>query len=104
MNSSNIIFKINYKKCKNKKMGIKSWMNYASKKQKADSSSIDEINILKDYSLFSDDNSFTSDSKKFYLWISDGDVIKKDELDKITDNFEGFLLERLFIIPTRICY
>lgn len=97
MNSSNIIFKINYKKCKIKKIGIKSWMNYASKKQ-------NEINILKDYSLFSDDNSFTSDSKKFYLWISDGDVIKKDELDKITDNFEGFLLERLFIIPTRICY
>lgn len=41
MNSSNIIFKINYKKCKIKKIGIKSWMNYASKKQKADSSSID---------------------------------------------------------------
>ena len=99
MSSSNIVFKINYKKCKNKKMGIKSWMNYASQKQKADSSSIDEINILKDYSLFSDNDSFTSDNKESYLWSGNGDVIKKDELDKIGDNFEGFFWRGFVSFP-----
>ena len=34
--SSNIVFKINYKNVRIK-MSIKSWMNYSSKKQKADS-------------------------------------------------------------------
>src|SRR5699024_5486666 len=90
---------INYKICKNKKAGIKSWMNYASKKQKADSSSIDKINILKDYSLFSNDDNFTNDSKESYLWSSDGDIIKKDELDKITDNFEGFFWRGFLSFP-----
>ncbi len=34
MSSCNIVFKINYKKCKNKKIEIKSWMNYHQKNKK----------------------------------------------------------------------
>ena len=34
MSNSNIVFKINYKTCKNKKVGIKGWLDYASKNKK----------------------------------------------------------------------
>mgnify|MGYP001855971649 CR=1 FL=1 len=61
MSKSDIVFQINYKKCKNKKLGIKSWLDYASKKQKADSSSIDEYNLLKDYALFSDKKTYLNE-------------------------------------------
>ena len=52
MSKSDIVLNIQYKYCKNKKVGVRGWLNYASRKQKADSSSIDEYNMLKDYALF----------------------------------------------------
>ena len=89
MSSSNIVFKIEYKKVSNKKKGIKSWMNYVSKKEKADSSSIDEYNLLKDYALFTDKETYLDESYDTYLWSSKGDVLKNDELNKLQDNNKG---------------
>lgn len=99
MNSTSIVFQIQYKKCKNKKLGIKKWMEYASKKQKADSSSLDEYNLLKDYALFSDKEVFLDENNDTYLWSSNGDVLKKDELDKIADKNEGFFWRGFVSFP-----
>ena len=99
MSSSNIVFKIEYKKVSNKKKGIKSWMNYVSKKEKADSSSIDEYNLLKDYALFTDKETYLDESYDTYLWSSKGDVLKNDVLNKLQDN----ILERISFFSIRVC-
>lgn len=99
MSKSDIVFQINYKKCKNKKLGIKSWLDYASKKQKADSSSIDEYNLLKDYALFSDKETYLNESYETYLWTSNGDVLKKDAIAKLEDNSAGFFWRGFLSFP-----
>ena len=99
MSKSDIIFQINYKKCKNKKLGIKSWLDYASKKQKADSSSIDEYNLLKDYALFSDKETYLNESYETYLWTRNGDVLKKDAIAKLEDNSAGFFWRGFISFP-----
>ena len=100
MSSSNIVFKIEYKKVSNKKKGIKSWMNYVSKKDKADSSSIDEYNLLKDYALFTDKETYLDESYDTYLWSSKGDVLKNDELNKLQDNNKGLFWRGFLSFPS----
>ena len=100
MSKSDIVFQLQYKKCKNKKLGIKSWMDYASRKQKADASSIDEYNLLKDYALFSDKKTYLDESYETYLWSNEGDVLKKDELDKINDTNNGVFWRGFLSFPS----
>lgn len=100
MSKSDIVFQLQYKKCKNKKLGIKSWMGYASRKQKADASSIDEYNLLKDYALFSDKQTYLDESYETYLWSNEGDVLKKDELNKITDTNNGVFWRGFLSFPS----
>lgn len=100
MSSSNIVFKIEYKKVSSKKKGIKSWMNYVSKKDKADSSSIDEYNLLKDYALFTDKETYLDESYDTYLWSSKGDVLKNDELNKLQDNNKGLFWRGFLSFPS----
>lgn len=99
MSNSNIVFKINYKTCKNKKVGIKGWLDYASKKQKADSSSIDEYNLLKEYALFSDKETYLDESYETYLWTNNGDILKKDAIAKLIDNSSGFFWRGFLSFP-----
>ena len=101
MSKSDIVFNLQYKKCKNKKYGIKGWMNYASKKQKADASSIDEYNLLKDYALFSDKETYLNENNETYLWTNDGDVIKQDEFNKITDTGTGIYWRGFLSFPSQ---
>ena len=75
MSKSDIVFRIEYKKPSNKKSAIKGWMNYVSQKQKADSSSIDEYNLLKDYALFTDKETYLDESYDTFLWSSNGAII-----------------------------
>lgn len=75
-------------------------MNYASKKQKADASSIDEYNLLKDYALFSDKETYLNENNETYLWTSDGDVVKQDELNKITDTGTGIYWRGFLSFPS----
>ena len=75
-------------------------MNYASRKQKADASSIDEYNLLKDYALFSDRKTYLDESYETYLWSNEGDVLKKDELDKITDTNNGVFWRGFLSFPS----
>ena len=101
MSKSDIVFRIEYKKPSNKKSAIKGWMNYVSQKQKADSSSIDEYNLLKDYALFTDKETYLDESYDTFLWSSNGDVLKKDELDKITDTNKGIFWRGFLSFPSK---
>lgn len=97
MSKSDIVFQIQYKTPKNKKMGIIKWMGYASQKQKADSSSIDEYNLLKDYSLLSNKDVYLNEEDEVFIWNKNGDISKKDVIDNLNNSdykgvfWRGFL-------------
>ncbi len=99
MSSSNIIFQMEYKYCKNKRNGISRWMDYASKKQNADSSSIDDYNLLKDYALFSDKETYLNESNETFLWSKNGDVLKQDALFNFQDKSKGFFWRGFVSFP-----
>lgn len=83
MSKSDIVFQLEYKMPKNKKVGITKWIGYASQKQKADSSSIDEYNVLKDYTLFSDKSAYLTETDEVFLFNGNGDVLKKDAINEL---------------------
>lgn len=97
MSKSNIVFQLQYQNSKNKNKGISSWVKYATQKNKADSSSIDQYNLLNDFILYSKKDAFTIENDEAFLWNSSGDISTKDVLDKIKnlDNngmyWRGFL-------------
>lgn len=97
MSKSDIVFQLQYKTSKNKKIGICKWIGYATQKQKADSFSIDETNILKDYVLYSDKNSFLSEEVETFLWNSQGDVLKKDVINGVKDMNSNGIFWRGFL-------
>ncbi len=99
MQTTNIIFQMEYKKCNNKRKGISGWLKYVSNKSKADSSSIDEYNLLKDYSLFSDKETYLTEEQETFLWTSDGDILKKDIIDGLDDNNKGFFWRGFVSFP-----
>lgn len=95
--SSNIVFQVEYKNCKNLKTGIKNWVWYATQKQKADSSSIDEKDYLKDFIIYKDKDNFLDETSETFLWNKDGDLLNDDvkiKIDNINRNgyfWRGFL-------------
>ncbi|MBQ8891316.1 MAG: hypothetical protein IJ068_00415 [Bacilli bacterium] len=97
MSKSNIVFKLEYQNPKNKTKGISGWIKYATQKNKADPSSIDQYNLLNDFIIYSKKDAFITESDEAFLWNSNGDVAVKDVLDKIKvlDNngmyWRGFL-------------
>lgn len=99
MSKSDIVLNIQYKYCKNKKVGVRGWLNYASRKQKADSSSIDEYNMLKDYALFSDKDSFLNEDSECYLWNNNGDINKQDIISNMDDMGKGLFYRGFLSFP-----
>ena len=83
MSKSNIVFQIQYKTPKNKKQAITKWIGYASQKQKADSSSIYEYNLLKDYALYHDKETYLTETDETFIWNSNGDLLKQDAISKL---------------------
>lgn len=105
MSKSDIVFQIEYKSPKNKKIGITKWMGYASQKQKADPSSIDEYNLLKDYALFHDKESYLTENDETFIWNKDGDILKKDVLSKIENmNSSGTFWRGFLSFPPDFAY
>ena len=97
MSKSDIVFQMQYKTPKNKKMGITKWIGYASQKQKADSSSIDEYNLLKDYALFSDKDAYLTENDETFIWNSKGDLLKKDAINTLKDMDDKGIFWRGFL-------
>ena len=101
MSKSAIVFNMEYKTPKNKRVGISKWISYASQKQKADSSSIDEYNLLKDYALYSNKETYLTEDDETFLWTSNGDILKKDAIDKLKGMDDKGLFWRGFLsFPT----
>ena len=58
MSSSNIIVRTRYKNSYGTSKHISKWLDYVSKKEKADSTSLDEQNIMNEYFSLADKDSF----------------------------------------------
>ena len=105
MSKSNIVFQIQYQMPNNKKSGITNWLNYASKKEKADSSSIDENNMLKDYAIFTDNETFMVEYNECFVWNKDGDISNKDVKSKLESLDERGIFWRGFLsFPSEFAY
>lgn len=98
MSKSNLIFQMEYKKFSNKKLAIGKWMEYASKKENADCSSIDEYNLLKDYALFSDKENYLNENSETFLWTSNGDLLRNDAIVNLGHD-KGFFWRGFISFP-----
>lgn len=101
MSKSDIVFQIQYKTPKNKRLGILSWVDYATKKEKADATSIDDVNLLNEFALNSDGESFLLEDNESFMWNKDGDLSKEDVKDKTKDmNYKGIFWRGFLSIPS----
>lgn len=85
MNSSNIIVRINHQSCKNLKSKVTRTISYIGNKEKADASCIDKNNVLKEYMVFNDNESYLYEESESFIWSMNGDVDAKADLKKIDD-------------------
>lgn len=85
MSSSSIVVRCKYQSCNDLKHNISKTISYIGDKKKADSSSIDEYNIINDYVSLADKDSFFSENKETFHWNMNGDINPKKELNNIKD-------------------
>lgn len=83
MSSSSIVVRCKYQSCNDLKHNISKTISYIGDKKKADSSSIDEYNIINDYVSLADKDSFFSENKETFHWNMNGDINPKKELNNI---------------------
>lgn len=99
--SSNLIVRTKYQKCKNLKYSISKTISYIGDKKKADPSSIDEYNILKDFMLFADKKSYLYEKGECFLWNMNGDVDARRDLNEIMNlDSSGTLWSLVISFPT----
>lgn len=100
MSSSNIIVRTRYKHSINTKSHITKWLNYVSKKEKADSTSLDEKNMLKEYYSLADVDSFLFENCESFVWDKDGDANPKMDLrnNKNIDSY-GYIWNLVISFP-----
>lgn len=97
MSSSNIVVRTKYQNCKDLKHSVSKTISYIGDKKKADSTSIDEYNMLKDYIQFTNnDSSFYEDSECF-IWSMNGDINARTDLKNINNIDSRGLLWSLVI-------
>ena len=97
MSKSNIIVRTRYKHSLTASSHVAKWVGYVSKKEKADSTSLDEKNILSEYYSLADKESFLFEKCESFVWGQDGDVNPKQDLNKIDD--KGFVWNLVISFP-----
>ena len=83
MSSSNIVVRVKYQKCNNLRESVNKTISYISDKKKADATSIDEYNILKDYMQFASNDSYLYEDKESFSWSTNGDIDARKDLSDI---------------------
>ena len=90
MSSSNVIVRTRYKNSYGTSKHISKWLEYVSKKEKADATSLDEQNIMNEYFAMADKDSFLFEKCESFVWGANGDINpKKDNIKSIDQN--GFV-------------
>ena len=83
MSKASLIVRTKYQKSKDLKKDIAKTISYISDKKKADSASINEYDLLKDYMLFGDNDSYLYEDKECFTWSINGDINAKEDLKNI---------------------
>lgn len=100
MSSSNVIIRTRYKNSYGTSKHISKWLDYVSKKEKADATSLDEQNIMNEYFAMADKDSFLFEKCESFVWDMNGDANPKKELKndiKIDEN--GFVWNLVVSFP-----
>lgn len=100
MSSSNVIIRTRYKNSYGASKHISKWLDYVSKKEKADATSLDEQNIMNEYFAMADKDSFLFEKCESFVWDMNGDANPKKELKnsiKIDEN--GFVWNLVVSFP-----
>lgn len=97
--SSNIIVRTRYKHSFGASKHLSKWLDYVSKKEKADATSLDDKNIMKEYFALADKDSSLFEMCESFVWNQDGDVNPKVFLknNKIDDT--GFTWNLVLSFP-----
>jgi len=75
MSKSNIIVRTRFKHSLTASENISKWVDYVSKKEKADATSLDEKNLFNEYFALADKDSFLFEQCESFVWNSDGMLI-----------------------------
>ena len=97
MSKSNIIVRTRFKHSLTASKNISKWVDYVSKKEKADATSLDEKNLFNEYFALADKNSFLFEQCESFVWNSDGDVNPKQDVLKVDDT--GFVWNLVVSFP-----
>lgn len=97
MSSPSLIVRTKYQKSKDLKKDVAKTISYISDKKKADSASINEYDLLKDYMLFGDNDSYLYEDKECFTWSINGDINAKEDLKKINELDESGILWSLVL-------
>ena len=97
MSKSNIIIRTRYKHSLTASKHISKWVDYVSKKEKADATSLDNKNIMNEYFALADKDSFLYEKCESFVWGQDGDINPKQDLPKIDDT--GFVWNLVISFP-----
>lgn len=104
MSSSNIVIRTRYKKNYDVKKHIKKWNDYVSKKEKADSTSLDEKNIMKEYFSLVDTKNILFEECESYCWGVNGDVNVKHELKNLNIDNNGYIWNLVISFPPEFAF
>lgn len=99
MSSSNIIVRTRYKHSLTTNKHISKWVDYVSKKEKADTTSLDEKNIMKEYFSLADKDSFLFEKCESFIWDKDGDANPKQDLKDNNIDSMGFTWNLIISFP-----
>lgn len=97
MSKSNIIIRTRYKHSLTASKHISKWIDYVSKKEKADATSLDDKNIMNEYFALADKDSFLYEKCESFVWGQDGDINPKQDLPKVDDT--GFVWNLVISFP-----
>jgi len=100
MSKSNIVVRTRYKHSFGTTKHLVKWLDYVSKKEKADSTSLDEKNIMSEYFSLADVDSYLFEKCESFVWDQDGDANPKKELknNKEIDQM-GFIWNLVISFP-----
>ena len=100
MSSSNIVVRVKYQHCNDLRKSVGKTISYISDKKKADATSIDEYDILKDYMQFANNDSYLYEDKESFTWSSNGDIDAKKDLSNMNDlDSKGYLWSLVISFP-----
>lgn len=94
---SSIVIRARYKHSLKVNESVSNWIKYVSKKEKADSNSLDDNDYLREYLKYADNKSFLNEDSEYFVWDEKGDINPKLDLSEYSNN--GFVWDFVLSFP-----